>query len=389
VYYKNNSSDEFEYENVRKQDLSLYDKLYLQLHTSELNDKQVFIAQEIIGNINNDGYFLEDENDLARDLNERKIGSEFEEENFTAEDVLEVLKKVQRFDPPGIAARNLQECLILQLQEAGMDDELKKLCKTVLSRHFEEFRLRNYEKIAKELNIDLEIVKKIFNCIYSFDPKPGFADANSEHNYIIPDLIVTKREGEYIIHLNERNIPALKVNKVYKDMVNDNNIPKNNKEFIMNYYERAKWFLNAINSRRDTMMKVMTSILQKQIQFFDNKGTGLKPMYEKDIAAEINMDISTVSRTVRGKYVQTDFGIYELKDFFSNPMKDKDGEDVSSKVIKSKLKDIIDSEDPKQPFSDEQLSAELVKHGYTIARRTVVKYRESLGIPKARLRRKI
>ncbi|MBC8486752.1 MAG: RNA polymerase sigma-54 factor, partial [Bacteroidetes bacterium] len=202
---------------------------------------------------------------------------------------------------------------------------------------------------------------------------------------------VTKENGEYKIELNDRNIPSLRLNKTYKKLLSRDKkkLAEDTKDFITNNFERAKWFLEAIKSRRETMLKVMNSILRRQIEFFDNLGEGLKPMYEKDVAEDINMDISTVSRTVRGKYVQTDFGIYELKYFFSNYMKNDEGDDISTKEIKIKLKEIIDNEDTSKPFTDDQLAVEMKKIGYKIARRTIAKYRESLKIPKARLRRKI
>ena len=378
-------------ENLWRSKATLYDKLLSQLHLSGMNDKQMFIGEELIGNLDDEGYLRDSIEDIVKDIEMRKIGTEFEEEKIGTEEVTEVLYRIQKFDPVGIASRSLKECLLLQIEAAKVDDDFKSLYKKVLCDYFEEFRLRNYEKLIKELNTDTETVNKIFDYILKLNPKPVAIEESIEQNYIYPDIIVTKLNGEYKVELNERNIPSLKLNRTYKKLLSQkrNKLDKNVKDFVTNNYDRAKWFLEAIMSRRETMLKVMNSILQRQIEFFDNMGEGLKPMYEKDVAEDINMDISTVSRTVRGKYVQTDFGIYELKYFFSNYLKNDEGDDISTKEIKMKLKEVINNEDTTKPFTDDQLTLEMKKEGYKIARRTIAKYRESIKIPKARLRRKI
>ena len=378
-------------ENLWRSKVTMYDNLLSQLHLSGLNNKHIFIGEEIIGSLDDEGYLRDEIEDIKRDIDKLKIGMEFENEDFTLEEINEVIERIQKFDPVGIASRNLRECLILQIDNSKTDDGFKILCKRVLNDYFEEFRLKNYEKLIKELNVDAETINEIFDFILKLNPKPGAIENSIEQNYIYPDLIITKENGEYKIELNDRNIPSLRLNKTYKKLLSRDKkkLEKDTKDFITNNFERAKWFLEAIKSRRETMLKVMNSILRRQIEFFDNLGEGLKPMYEKDVAEDINMDISTVSRTVRGKYVQTDFGIYELKYFFSNYMKNDEGDDISTKEIKIKLKEIIDNEDTSKPFTDDQLAVEMKKIGYKIARRTIAKYRESLKIPKARLRRKI
>ena len=257
--------------------------------------------------------------------------------------------------------------------------------------YFEEFRLKNFEKLIKDLQIDIDVVNKIFELIGKLNPKPGLSEDIEDNHYIYPDLIVRKENNEYKVELNDKHIPSVKLNNMYLKLAENkkNLYDKSAKEFVKNNYERARWFLDAIKSRRMTMLKVMNSILKRQIEFFENMGENLKPMYEKDIADDINMDISTISRTVRGKYVQTSFGIYELKQFFSNYIRNDEGDDVSTKEIKNKLKEIIGNENPKSPLTDDDLTKELNKAGFKIARRTVAKYRESLKIAKARLRRKI
>jgi RNA polymerase sigma-54 factor len=392
--YENSGSGDGErvnYEEMWKESTTLSDSLLSQLYLSGLSDKETFIGEDIIGNLDDDGYLRDGLEEIKDDLEKRKAGTEFEGETFTVEDIENVLKVVQRFDPIGIASRDLKECLIVQVHESNVDDELKQCALKVLTHCFEEFRLRNYEKIIRELNINQDMVNKVFDFILKLNPKPGFKEVQLEQNYIYPDLIVTKVNGEYQVMLNERNVPTVRVNNAYKKMIlNDRGkVSKETKDFVMNNFERAKWFLDAIKSRRETMQKVMNSILIRQFDFFENMGEGLKPMYEKDVAEDISMDISTVSRTVRGKYVQTDFGIYELKFFFSNFLTNEEGDDISTKEIKNKLREVIQNEDPAKPFTDDELCKEMSNLGFKIARRTVAKYREAMNIPKARLRRKL
>lgn len=392
--YENSGSGDKErvnYEEMWKESTTLSDSLLSQLYLSGLSDKEIFIGEDIIGNLDDDGYLRDNLEEIKEDLEKRKGGTEFESETFTVEDIETVLKTVQKFDPIGIASRDLRECLLVQVEESNVDKELKECAIKVLSNCFEEFRLRNYEKIIKELNINQEMVNKVFDFILKLNPKPGFKEVQLEQNYIYPDLIVTKVDNEYQVMLNERNVPSVRVNNAYKKMIlNDKGkVSKETKDFVMNNFERAKWFLDAIKSRRETMQKVMNSILIRQFDFFENMGEGLKPMYEKDVAEDISMDISTVSRTVRGKYVQTDFGIYELKFFFSNFLTNDEGDDISTKEIKNKLRGIIENEDPAKPFTDDELGKEMSNLGFKIARRTVAKYREAMNIPKARLRRKL
>lgn len=385
------NTERINYEEMWKESTTLSDNLLSQLYLSNLSDKDNFIGEDIIGNLDDDGYLRDSLEEIRDDLEKRKTGTEFEFETFTIEDIENVLKIIQKLDPIGIASRDLKECLLIQVEEANVEEELKEQSKKVLNCCFEEFRLRNYEKIIKELNVDQETVNKIFDFILKLNPKPGFIEVQLEQNYIYPDLIVTKVDTEYQVMLNERNVPWVRVNNAYKRMIlgDKNKVSKETKDFVVNNFERAKWFLDAIKSRRETMMKVMNSILIRQFDFFENMGEGLKPMYEKDVAEDINMDISTVSRTVRGKYVQTDFGIYELKFFFSNFLTNDEGDDISTKEIKIKLRGIIEKEDPTQPLTDDELAKEMAGIGFKIARRTVAKYREAMNIPKARLRRKL
>ena len=384
------SKEHINYENMWRDTVTLQDNLTSQLHVTNLTDKQIFIGEFIIGNLDEDGYLRMGLDSIREELDEQSKGTSFENEKFTDKEILDVLHVIQRFEPMGLACRDLQECLLVQADELDIEDDMKENVCALIKDHFEDLRLKKYEKIMKELAIDKETLNKVFETVHKLNPKPGYTDDQLEQNYIYPDLIVTKVNDEYKVFLNDK-IPSLKVNHAYREMMNTdkNGMTDEAKEYIKNNFERAKWYIDAINSRRETMIKVMNSILIRQFDFFENMGEGLKPMYEKDVADDIHMDISTVSRTVRGKYVQTDFGIYELKYFFSNFMTNEEGDDISTKEIKKKLKEIIESENGSKPYTDDQLTTEMEKVGFKIARRTVAKYRESMGIPKARLRRKI
>ncbi|MBK8554176.1 MAG: RNA polymerase factor sigma-54 [Ignavibacteria bacterium] len=383
-----------EYESmvISEDNKSLKDSLLLQLHLSGINEKLIFTGEEIIWSLNDEGYFTDDEDDLLKDLNIKKAGTAFKDEDFSFADLNESLSYIQRkLDPPGIAARNLKECLLIQIERSDKDAEIKKLSEEVLKNHFEELRLKKYEKISKDLNIDLPKVKEIFDFIHKLNPKPGYADEIASNEYIIPDLTLKKAGDRYEIILNDRYTPSLRISKTYRDLYSNkkNNLDRDTKDYIISNFNKAKWFIDAINSRRETLMKIMEAIIEKQKYFFDNSDSGLKPMYEKDIAEDIRMDSSTVSRAVRGKYVQTDSGIHELRSFFTTPLATNEGEDVSNKEAKIKLKELIDAEDKSKPLSDEELSAEMNKLGYKIARRTVAKYREAINLPIAKLRREI
>jgi RNA polymerase sigma-54 factor len=392
--YKTKGDDETDkrliFENIWSTDVTIRDNLITQLYLKTLTDKQYFIGEELIEFINDEGYIRENLNELTSEINHLKEGTNFSEVEITEDEVKQILELIKTFDPPGIASGSLQECLILQIRQSNQDDEFKKLCEKVISDYTEDLRLKRYEKLIKDLGIDNEIINKIFEFISKLNPKPGSSQQSTPQDYIYPDFIVFSDEGEYKVELTDRNIPSLKINTGYISLLKKNKQKKKEtNEFIKDNYEKAKWFIDAIKSRRDTMLKVMNYILKKQITFFDSFGKRMEPMYERELADELGVDISTISRTVKGKYVQTDFGIFELKHFFSNAMKTESGNDISSKEIKLKIADIIETENKSNPFTDEELVTELGKSGYKISRRTITKYREGLRIPKARLRRKI
>ena len=354
-----------------------------QLHRAGLEEKYVIIGEEIIGSLADDGYLRDSLEDIMEDIKKQFSL------DITLEDVEHVLKIIQKFDPIGFGSRSLQECLSVQIEELDIDSETKELCLKFVNEYFDDFKSKHFEKLSRFLKIPIEKVNELFEIIHKLNPVPGNLDSLPERDYIYPDFIVTKVGNVLQVELTNDNLPSIRISKRYLNMLRTKGTAKQTKEFLKNRFDAAKWFLNSIISRRETMLKVMNAIVERQREFFLTNGGNLKPMYEKDIASDINMDISTISRTVRNKYVQTDFGIYELKYFFSNPIQTESGEDVSSKLVKEKIRELINNEDKSKPLSDDRITGLMNEAGFPIARRTVAKYREALKIPKATLRRKI
>lgn len=370
---KDNSAETFERPEISQ--VTLPEHLLSQLNMTELTEKEIVIGEYIIWNINEIGYLTFQLDLIATNL------------DVTIEEVAKVLKVIQKFDPPGIGARNLQECLLIQLTET---QEPNELAITIIKDHFEDFKNKRFEKIAKKIGISIEEFKKVLSIITKLNPKPGEGYQSLYDTSITPDVIVQKEGNDFKIILNDWNIPHLRINNNYKKLLLDKkNTPKKTKEFIKNRLESARWLINSIHQRRVTILKVVEAIVNRQQDFFDKGSTFLKPLILKDIADEIGMDISTVSRVTNGKYVQTDYGVYELKHFFSEKIKRDDGEDVSNKEIKNRIRDIIENENPKKPLNDLKIVEMLQREGFNIARRTVAKYREQMMIPVSRLRRKI
>ena len=360
-------------------------KLMAQLHLTDLTDVGMLIAEEIIGNIDEDGYLRRDLDLIVQDIN---LSHNLKLTSHQAE---LVLKRVQLLEPVGVASRNLRECLLVQLEASTFDAHLKELARALLDKYFDEFTKKHFEQLSKLLGISLAEVKEVLDLIAHLNPKPGEGEITSQENYVTVDFIVHFEEGEFTIQLNDKNVPPLRINKDYKEMMSrrkKNGVSSDTKTFIRQKFEAAKWFIASIYQRRDTMLRVMRTIVEKQRQFFET-GEGLKPMIYKDIAEVIKMDISTISRVVNGKYVQMDYGVYELRYFFSEGISTQSGEDVSNKEVKLRIKEILDSEDPQKPLSDDRIAEILNERGFNIARRTVAKYRESMMLPVARLRRKI
>src|SRR4030095_2889380 len=354
-----------------------------QMYRLGLNETDELIGTEIIGSLDDDGYLRISLEDIVSDLNNKySIG-------ITEADVERVLKIINKLEPIGLASRELKECLVIQLEELDIDPELKALCIKMICHHFDDFTHKHFEKLAKEIGISKEKLNEMFDVIQKLNPHPGLSEIQSDPEYIYPDFIVTKVDGKWEVELTRDTSVKIRISPKYLEMYDSKSTSADTREFIKNKLESARWFLNAVRSRKETMLKVMKAILDKQTEFFETNGEVLKPMFEKDIAEEINMDISTVSRVVRGKYVQTDFGIFELKYFFSSAYRTETGEDISNKMVKEKIREIIENEDKAKPLSDDHVTELMKNNGFNIARRTVAKYREAMRIPKATLRRKI
>jgi RNA polymerase sigma-54 factor len=363
----------------------LHHRLQEQLTLIDLDDDEILLGEEIIGNIDEDGYLRRDLGAIVQDLNLIHGTA------ITLEKAEATLKRIQRLDPVGIAARSLQECLIVQLEVADLDPRLRDLALRILREFYESFTMKHFEEIVRRLGITLEELKGAVDIIQHLNPKPGEGEFTAHENYIVPDYIVAQTDDDFMISLNDRNIPPLRINKRYKELMSKrkkNGVSVEAKDFIRQRFEAAKWFISSIHQRRDTMLRVMRVIVARQREFFET-GEGLRPMIYKDIAEVIGMDISTISRVVNSKFVQTDYGVFPLRHFFSDSISTADGDEVSNKVVKKKLKDIIDAEDPLHPYSDHRLAQMLNEQGLNIARRTVAKYREAMLIPVARLRRKL
>jgi RNA polymerase sigma-54 factor len=363
-----------------------------QLDMLYLNDLERNIAEQIVGSLDDDGYLRRETSAIANDL-------AFKQSIEVPETDIEVLiKKIQKFEPAGVAARNLQECLVLQLQRKAEGNKLVPLAIKALQKYFEEFTKKHYERIQKGLNISSEELKQILQLITKLNPKPAGNIGDSNHNaetYIVPDFFITSINGKLDLTLNSRNAPDLKISEGYRDMLKDyersSKDDKRQKEavsFIKQKIDSAKWFIDAIKQRQNTLLLSMNAIMQHQYQFFTTGDeTDLRPMILKDIAEDTSLDISTISRVANSKFVQTEFGTYKLKFFFSESLSTDSGEEVSTREVKRILSDIIQAEEKNKPHSDELLTEMLQAKGYNIARRTVAKYREQLNIPVARLRK--
>ncbi len=374
---------------------SLHEQLMTQLGYLGLSDHEENIGKQLIGSIEADGYIRRELEAIVNDL---AFSQGIE---TTVEEVERILKQIQSFDPPGIAARTLQECLLLQLErmDNGHDIDVA-VAKKILTESFEEFTKKHYHKIQKKLGTEDEaFVRDAVELIIRLNPKPGSGSASGlvKNQVIIPDFILTNNNGKLELALNSRNAPELRISRSYTEMFRaydkGNKQDKKLKEavtFVKQKLDAAKWFIDAIKQRQQTLLRTMKAIIDFQYEFFqEGDETKLKPMILKDIAQMINMDISTVSRVASSKAIQTDFGIFPLKYFFSEGISTDSGEEVSSREVKQIIKDIIEKEDKNKPFSDDKLEKILNEKGYNIARRTVAKYREQLNIPVARLRKEL
>lgn len=372
---------------------NFHDLLIHQLGMLELDDNTQRVAEQIVGSIDDDGYLRREVSSIVDDLAFRQnvITSDAEVEGL--------IKLIQRFDPPGVCARNLQECLLLQLQRLKAEGLEVDLSIRIIRDYFDEFTKKHYEKIQRGLNIDDEELREEIGHIIKLNPKPGgnIGGSSTAENYVIPDFYVINNNGKLELTLNSKNAPDLRISGDYKDMLRDYDRgakkDKRQKEavmFIKQKIDAAKWFIDIIKQRQETLYNTMYSIMMHQQEFFlTGDETTMRPMILKDIAEKTNLDISTVSRVANSKFVQSEFGTYRLKFFFSESLSTDSGEEVSTREVKKILSDMVAAEDKRKPISDDQLTEMLKDKGYNIARRTVAKYREQLNIPVARLRKEL
>ena len=373
---------------------SIQEHLLEQLGLVEFSEMEEKIAEYIIGNIDDDGYLRRPLQSISDDLI-FQVGIDIDVHGIEL-----ILDKIKEFEPAGVGATTLQECLMLQLNRIEHCDKSVIAAKEIITNHFDAFSKKHYDKIGKSLGLDNDLLKKTIKTLTQLNPRPGnawntsFADSG---NQIIPDFIVEDNDGELSFSMNNSNIPELKISQKYVDMFEDyNNKANRTKErqdallFVKQKLDAAQWFINAVKQRQSTLSKIMTALISVQREFLiTGDEQYLKPMILKDIAEITEYDISTVSRVVNGKYMQTRFGVYPLKHLFSESMLTNSGEEVSSKEIKKILIEIVENENKKRPLSDDALCDVLCKRGYKIARRTVAKYREQADIPVARLRKEL
>lgn len=376
-----------------KVETSFYDTLKSQLLMLHLDERQRKVAEQIIGSIDDDGYLRREITSIADDLAFRQ------NIDCSEKEIKELITLIQQFEPAGVAARDLQECLLLQLKRMEANGQPVSIAIEIIEKYFEEFTKKHYEKIQRALNLDEDGIKEVINQIIKLNPKPGgqVGETNKLQSYVIPDFFVLNNNGKLEVTLNSKNAPDLRISEGYRDILKDYDRgakkDKRQKEavlFIKQKIDSAKWFIDAIKQRQHTLLSTMNTIVDYQQQFFlTGEDTDLRPMILKDIAERTFLDISTVSRVANSKFVQTEFGVYRLKFFFSESLVTDSGEEVSTREVKKILSNLIEEENKQRPLSDEKLTESLQEKGYNIARRTVAKYREQLNIPVARLRKEL
>jgi RNA polymerase sigma-54 factor len=392
---KNKGADDETREIPMALQISFNDTLAAQLGMCMFDDRHMIIAEQILGSIDDDGYLRRPMEAIKNDL----LFSQNIE--CTEEELEDILKMIQTFDPPGVGARDLRECLLLQLHRIPHPNEIVHLAIRIVEKMMDEFSKKHYDKIAKYFDINDEKLKDAIHEIIKLNPRPGntFTSSARSQEHITPDFILTNSEGEMDVSLNSRNAPELRISRTYVEMLQDytkdkaKRNHKNNKEavaFVKQKLDAARWFIDSLRQRQETLLGTMQAILGYQKDFFTTGDqTKLKPMILKDIAEITGLDISTVSRVSNSKYIQTPFGTFLLKSFFSESMSTESGEEVSNREVKKILLDCIEAEDKKKPVNDDKLAKILKDKGYSIARRTIAKYREMMGIPVARLRKQI
>ena len=392
-YSVNNSSpDDKHYETPITNETTFQDTLMEQLGFRKLDEKKYKIGAYIIGNLDDAGYLSRPINGIADDL------LFTQNLDVTEDEVRDVLGIIQDFDPAGVGASNLQECLMIQLRRINEENPSKDCdnAMVIIEKYFDEFTKKHYDKIVTRSEMSDDDFKRALNIILSLNPKPGGSSGTISQNndYIIPDFTVINNGGELELQLNNRNTPELHVSKDFMSMLKEYSAGKDSPEkreaiaFIKNKIDSANWFIDAIKQRQNTLYVTMKAIMEYQREFFITGDEGkLKPMILKDISDMVGLDISTISRVANSKYVQTAYGTFPLKFFFSEGLVNDEGEEVSTREVKKIVRESVENEDKANPLNDDELTAILKEKGYTIARRTVAKYREQLGIPVARLRK--
>ena len=393
------------YEPVTVASRDLSDHLWDQVKLLNLNDRQLLLAEEFIGNVNDEGYLnapmppgvevnhqtvlkviVDGINEVIRKAAE-EVDREADNALFTMDDAEEMLRTIQALDPPGVGARDLRECLMLQLREAGLEQSVPY---RLIRDCFDELINHRWSEISKRFGISPSDVQKAADEIAKLDPKPGLVYSSAGDNYIIPDLVVEKIDGLYHVFLNDANLPRLKLSRAYQEIARDKKkFEGENKEFISSKLNSANWMIQAIEQRRQTMLKVMNFIVDRQRDFFERGVQFLKPLTLREVAEVINMHESTVSRVTNEKYVQTPRGVLPLKFFFSSGLSTTGGDDVSARGIKAQIEKLVSDEDPKNPLTDQAIVNILKQSGVQIARRTVAKYRDQLGVLSARMRKRV
>ncbi len=383
------------YEPVSVESRDLADHLRDQLMLLSVTEREVLLGEEIIGNIDDDGYLTCSVDEVVDALNRwvEDEGAAWSEdggeplEPFSVAQGEEMLQRIQSFDPPGIAARDLRECILLQLRDLKLEDTVTY---RIVDQYFDQLINHCWSEISKELSIPAREVQEAADEVAKLDPKPGLQYSDASDNYVTPDLIVDKIDGEYHVFLNDTSLPRLRLSRTYREIARDKSKYKGeNKEFIANKLNSANWMIQAIEQRRQTMLKVMNFIVDRQREFFERGVQYLKPLTLREVAEVIDMHESTVSRVTNEKFVQTPRGVLPLKFFFSSGLSTASGEDVSARGIKDKIEKLVEDENPKKPLTDQAIVNILKEEGVQIARRTVAKYRDQLGILSARMRKRV
>ncbi|MDQ8004138.1 MAG: RNA polymerase factor sigma-54 [Pedobacter sp.] len=390
--YSNGDDDDEKKETPIAIETTFFESLQQQLDLLPLSDQDFVVGKQIIGSLDDDGYLRRPITSMIDDL------AFSQNVMVEEEDVIEMLKLIQSFDPAGIAARDLQECLALQLRRKDSSNPIIKKAIEIVEFHLDEFTRKHYDKLERAVGLNSEQLKEVVAEILRLNPKPGDSNqVTTKQMQIIPDFHISNNDSTLVLTLNARNAPELRVSRSYMDMFDhyDKASQKDKKmkeavQFVKQKLDSAKWFIDAIKQRQQTLLKTMNAIMHYQYDYFlTGDERKLRPMILKDIADKIGMDISTVSRVANSKYVQTEFGTFLLKSFFSEAIQTESGEEVSNKEVKKILEDCIGKEDKRKPLADERLTEILKEHGYNIARRTVAKYREQMNIPVARLRKEL